>query len=336
MTEIAHALITGGAGFIGSHLTDHLLAQGATVTVIDDLSTGTHQNLSEAHQLHPNHITFIEATLQSTLPTLKPQTPFTHIFHLAAAVGVQKIVDEPIAAIEANIEPTAQLLRFAAQQQTPPTTLIASSSEVYGKSQQLPFKESGDCLYGPTTSMRWSYAASKAIDEYLALAYHTQHNLPTIVVRLFNTVGPRQLGSYGMVLPRFVHAALNSNPLQVFGDGTQTRCFCDVRDVAPALASLANNHQTKGQIFNLGSDHEISIKDLANLVIQTTHSRSTIKTIPYHDAFGPGFEDPPARLPDLTNIKQAINFNPNITLQQTITDIATHLSKDTQNTAPIK
>ena len=312
----AHALVTGGAGFIGSHLVEHLVASGAEVTVIDDLSTGSLDNLDGAH----DRVRFVRARLPDGLDAVPRDV--THVFHLAAAVGVAKVVDAPIESIEANIGPTAEILRWASGRAEAPIVLVASSSEVYGKSEALPFREDGDCLLGPTTSMRWSYAASKAIDEYLALAHHAQHGLRTVVVRLFNTVGPRQTGRYGMVLPRFVRAAVADEALCVFGDGGQTRCFCDVRDVAPAMARLAETEAAWGRVVNLGSEREVSIKALAKRVIELTESRSAMRFVPYSEAYGEGFEDPPARRPDLSRVRALIGFEPRIGLERTIRDLA--------------
>ena len=318
-------LVTGGAGFIGSHLTDLLLARGDQVTVIDNLSTGRRANLPEEHA----HLRFIEADLDHALGALGPGERFDQIYHLAAAVGVKLVVDEPIRCIETNIDQTAHLLRFAlthGPDGRPAPTLIASSSEVYGKAEKSPFSEEDDVVYGPTTRSRWSYACSKAIDEYLALAYHAQHGLPATIVRFFNTVGPRQVGEYGMVLPNFVSSALADRDIQVHGDGKQTRCFCDVRDVADALPRLLGNASSHGRVFNLGSDRSISINDLATLVISTLGSPSRLVHVPYDQAYSAGFEDLRRREPDLMRIRGAIGFSPRIALEQTIRDLATDLA----------
>ena len=307
------ALVTGGAGFIGSHLADHLLARGSEVTIVDDLSTGRRANL-------PGGAAFIEADLGAWLAGAGPCS-FDEIYHLAAAVGVKLVIDDPITAIENNVGHTAALLRYAAAADSPPAVLIASSSEVYGKSLQAPFREDDDVTYGPTTIGRWSYAYGKALDEYLALA-HAQRGLRVVVARFFNTVGPRQVGVYGMVLPRFVAAATSGRPLRVFGDGAQTRCFCDARDVAPALPRLLGAPACHGRVFNLGSDRPISIRELAELVIRQTGSTSSITHVPYEEAYAAGFEDLTRRQPDLTRIREAIGFAPRISLEQTIADIA--------------
>jgi UDP-glucose 4-epimerase len=315
------SLVTGGAGFIGSHLTERLLERGDSVTVVDDLSTGRRANLPDAHP----RLRFIEADLGEALHAFGKGETFDEVYHLAAAVGVKLVMDEPIRAVETNIEQTSALLRFAAATRTP--TLIASSSEVYGKSLRSPFSEDDDAVYGPTTIGRWSYACSKAIDEYLALAYHAQRGVPAVIARFFNTVGPRQVGDYGMVLPRFVAAALRNEQLTVYGDGTASRCFCDVRDVVEVLPRMLGSPQCRGRVFNVGSDSSITIHDLAQLVIRTTTSRSAIKLIPYADAYPAGFEDLKQRQPDLRRLRSALAFTPRITLETTIRDVARFLSE---------
>lgn len=328
-------LVTGGAGFIGSHLVERLLARGDRVTVIDDLSTGRRDNLSPQAE----HLRFIEADLRQALSAFGPGERFDEVYHLAAAVGVRLVVDEPIRCIETNVEGTSALLRFALHHGPSDgagaRTLIASSSEVYGKSERSPFREDDDVVYGPTTRSRWSYAASKAIDEYLALAYHAGHALPVVVARFFNTVGPRQVGEYGMVLPNFVKAALNHEPVRVFGDGLQTRCFCDVRDVADALPRLLAAPNAAGRVFNVGSDRKISITELANLTITTLGSKSLVEHIPYEKAYSAGFEDLRRREPDLTRIRQAIGFSPGVGLEQTIRDLADQLRSGPHSSGPL-
>lgn len=315
------ALVTGGAGFIGSHLTDHLLARGDRVTVVDNLSTGSRSNLPDEHP----HLRFIEADLDRALAALGPHERFDEIYHLAAAVGVRLILDDPVGAIETNIEQTAALLRFAPGHGPAggrPRVLIASSSEVYGKSARVPFSEDDDVVYGPTTMTRWSYACSKAIDEYLALAHARVGSLPVVAARFFNIVGPRQIGAYGMVLPRFVAAALANEPLIVHGDGSQTRSFADVRDIVAALPTLVATPACHGRVLNVGSDRSLSILDLARLVIETLGSSSSIQMLSYREAFGDGFEDLMHRKPDLTRLRSAIDYEPTIPLEQTIRDIA--------------
>lgn len=321
-------LVTGGAGFIGSHLVQTLLTRGDAVTVIDNLSTGRRSNLPE----HP-HLRFIEADLDDALSALGRGEVFDEIYHLAAAVGVKLVIAEPIRSIETNVEQTAALLRFAAdpaRRRGDGTggvpTLIASSSEVYGKASKSPFTEDDDVVYGPTTVGRWSYACSKAIDEYLALAYHARHGLPAVIARFFNTVGPRQVGDYGMVLPRFVEAALAGKPLPVYGDGSASRCFCDVRDVAAALPRMLAAPACHGRVFNLGSDRPITIAGLADTVVKVLASASSRKFLPYSEAFPAGFEDLRQRQPDLSRIRSAIDFEPRYPLEQTIRDVAAWLS----------
>ncbi|MFN0131839.1 MAG: NAD-dependent epimerase/dehydratase family protein [Phycisphaerales bacterium] len=316
-------LVTGGAGFIGSHLSDLLLARGDQVTVVDNLWTGRRSNLPTAHP----RLLFIEADLRDALAAFAPNDTFDQVYHLAAAVGVGLVMAQPIRAIETNVEQTAALLRFVAARPRRDggiglPTLIASSSEVYGKSAKSPFSEDDDAVYGPTTVGRWSYACSKAIDEYLALAYAQRDNLPVVVVRFFNTVGPRQVGEYGMVLPRFVRAARAGETLTVFGDGTASRCFCDVRDVVAALPRLLERPDCLGRVFNLGSDRPITIAALAELVVRTLGSRSEVRRAPYAEAYPTGFEDLRQRQPDLARVRAAIGFAPTISLDQTIRDVA--------------
>lgn len=318
-------LVTGGSGLIGSHLVDLLLARGDQVTVIDNLSTGRRHNLPPTHE----RLRFIEADLSLALNALGHGERFDEIYHLAAAVGVKLVVEDPIRCIETNVIETSNLLRFALQHgrtDRGAPTLIASSSEVYGKSERLPFSEDDDVVYGPTSRSRWSYACTKAIDEYLGLAYFSKHQLPVVVTRFFNTVGPRQVGEYGMVLPNFVASALRNEDLCIYGDGRQTRCFCDVRDVAAALPRLLGQPKAFGRVFNVGSDESISIDELADLVIRTLSSRSGKRFIPYDRAYATGFEDLRKRVPDLTRVRDAIGFRRSYALEQTIRDIAAWMS----------
>lgn len=317
-THRSHALVTGGAGFIGSHLVEVLLARGTRITIIDDLSTGQRSNLDRAHEAR-----LIHADVRDGLAELRDEGAcFDEVYHLAAAVGVQLVLDDPAAAIEINVGRTSDVLHYALEHDQPPRVLIASSSEAYGKGAKTPFHEDDDVVFGPTSVARWSYGYSKALDEFLAIALHRSKGLPAVVTRFFNTVGPRQRGSYGMVLPRFVQAALENKPLRVFGDGSQSRCFCDVRDVAAALPTLLGNQDATGRVFNIGSDREISILGLAKLVIEVLSSRSTIELIPFEQAFGPGFEDLPRRVPDLSRLQEIIGFEPTIGLEQTVADVA--------------
>jgi UDP-glucose 4-epimerase len=319
-------LVTGGAGFIGSHLTDLLLARGDQVTVVDDLSTGRRENLPTTHA----GLRFVEADLSEFLHATGTGERFDLIFHLAAAVGVRLVMDDPIGSIRTNVEQTAALLEFAATHGpggAPAPTLIASSSEVYGKAAKSPFSEEDDVVYGPTTKGRWSYACSKALDEFLALAFARQRGLPVVVARFFNTVGPRQVGEYGMVLPRFVAAALKGETLQVLGDGQQSRCFCDVRDVAPACVRLVETPACHGRVFNVGSDRPITIAELAERVLRVLHPQGggRAERIPYDRVYADGFEDLRQRQPDLSRVRAAIGFEPRIGLEQTIRDLAEEL-----------
>lgn len=316
-------LVTGGAGFIGSHLTELLLELGHHVTVIDDLSTGRVSNLPLPHP----RIRFIEGDLASELPRVPATEHFDQVYHLAAAVGVSLILDEPIRAIETNVEQASALLKFSYERGNIPT-LIASSSEVYGKGTRETFSEDDDVIYGPTIATRWSYAYSKALDEYLALAYHSRRGLPCVVVRFFNTVGPRQMGEYGMVVPRFVRSAMEGTPLRVFGDGQQTRCFGDVRDVVVALPRLMQNTECHGRVFNVGTDRSISIRELAELVVRELGSKSTIEMVPYAKAYREGFEDLGRRAPNLSRVRHAVGYTTAYTLEQTVRDVAAALASE--------
>jgi UDP-glucose 4-epimerase len=307
-------LVTGGAGFIGSHLVERLLADGASVVVIDDLSTGSLANL-EAVKGNPQ-LQIIQSRVSDCpdLPVIAAQC--SYIYHLAAAVGVELVVHSPIYTIENNLDETETVLESAGASSTP--VLIASTSEVYGKSQKPAFAETDDLLIGPPNLGRWSYACSKLMDEFLALAYHRERKLPVTIARLFNTVGPRQTGRYGMVLPRFVAAALENEPLQVFGTGEQTRCFCDVSDTVEALVRLRKASGTIGEIFNIGSVQEISIRALAEKVIALLNSRSEIKLMPYADAYMEGFEDMQRRKPLIQKLTEATGFSATVSLDEII------------------
>lgn len=310
-------LITGGAGFIGSHLAERLLADDCRVTVLDDLSTGRLENLAKFHA-HPSfRLVRDSVENEATVNTLMSQCDL--VFHLASAVGVQLIVDEPVRTIKTTIHGTEVVLEAAFKYNRP--VLITSSSEVYGKGARVPFSEDDDVVMGATRFSRWSYAYSKGIDEFLGLAYYKQSGLPVTIVRLFNTVGPRQVGMYGMVLPRFVTAALGGKPLQVYGDGRQTRCFCHVADVIEALLQLMGTPTAVGQVFNLGSDEEISILDLAGRVIELTGSKSRIEAITYEQAYGQAFDDLSRRVPKLDKIRAVIPFARKYNLNQIIMSV---------------
>ena len=303
-------LITGGAGFIGSHLSDAYLQRGDEVYVIDDLSTGRIENIYHLKG-HPNfHYTIESVHNKPVTAELVDQSDV--IFHLAAAVGVKLIVESPVRTIETNVRGTEVILALANKKKK--KVLVASTSEVYGLSSDVPFREDGNLVMGATTKGRWSYACSKAIDEFLALAYWREKKLPTIVVRLFNTVGPRQTGQYGMVIPTFVKQALAGRPITVYGDGQQSRCFGYVGDVVGALVKLMDHEQAVGQVFNIGSNHEISILKLAERVKELTDSTSEIVFVPYDEAYEEGFEDMPRRIPDISKISGLVGFKPEMSL----------------------
>ena len=316
-----HVLITGGAGFIGSHLSDRLLEIGHRVTAIDDLSTGRMENI--AHLQGTPGFQFVHETIMQESVMDRLVSECDAIYHLASAVGVELIVNRPVEVIERCILGTEIVLRTAHRYKK--KVLIASTSEVYGKSAQVPFGETDDRVLGPTTKSRWSYSCSKAIDEFLALAYHKEKKLPIIIVRLFNTVGPRQTGQYGMVVPRFVQQAIEGKPLRVYGDGTQRRCFAYVGDVTGALIKLMEHPGALGEIFNIGSTEEISIGALAARVIAIVGSSSEIVTVPYDVAYEAGFEDMMRRIPDLAKVRALIGFEPHVGLDEIISRIQHHL-----------
>jgi UDP-glucose 4-epimerase len=309
-------LITGGAGFVGSHLSDELLARGDEVHVLDDLSTGSMDNIRHLKD-HPGFgYTIDSAASRPVVAELVDGADV--VYHLAAAVGVELVVESPVRTIETNVGLTEVVLAEAGKKKKP--VFIASTSEVYGKSVDVPFREDGDLVLGPTSRGRWSYACSKAIDEFLALAYWKERRLPTVVARLFNTVGPRQTGRYGMVIPRFVQQALANRPLTVYGDGSQRRVFCHVSDVVRALADLMRADGVYGEVFNVGGDREISILELAELVVEISGSSSEIVLVPYDEAYEPGFEDMARRVPDVTKLRDKLGWVPARTLEQTIAD----------------
>jgi UDP-glucose 4-epimerase len=304
-------LITGGAGFIGSHLADAYLQRGDEVFVIDDLSTGSVENIRHLKD-HPRFQYTIE-NVHNQPVTAELVDQCDVIFHLAAAVGVKLIVESPVRTIETNVHGTEVILSLANKKKK--KVLIASTSEVYGLSNEVPFREDGNLVMGATTKGRWSYACSKAIDEFLALAYWREKKLPTVVVRLFNTVGPRQTGQYGMVIPTFVKQALAGRPITVYGDGEQSRCFCYVGDVVGALMGLMDEPKAVGEVFNVGSNQEITIVELAKKVKELTASRSEISFIPYDEAYEEGFEDMPRRIPDISKVNRLVGFRPEMNLE---------------------
>jgi nucleoside-diphosphate-sugar epimerase len=310
-------LITGGAGFVGSHLAERLLERGHGVHALDDLSTGSVENIRHLKDNPVFGYTIDSASNVSLVAELVDDADV--VFHLAAAVGVELIVESPVRTIETNVHCTEIVLAQANKKKKP--VLIASTSEVYGKSRDIPFNEAGDLTLGPTDKARWAYACSKAIDEFLALAYWRERKLPTVIVRLFNTVGPRQTGRYGMVIPRFVDQALAGKPLTVYGSGEQRRCFCHVHDVVEALIGVVESEEAFGRVFNVGSEEETTIADLARRVIELAGSSSEITHIPYEEAYEEGFEDMERRTPDISRINELIGWQPRRGLDETIGDV---------------
>ena len=318
-----HAFITGGAGFIGSHLAEALLDQGHQVTVLDNLSTGAIENIQHLKDRPGFRYVIDSVTNEPVLAELIDGADV--VFHLAAAVGVKLIVEAPVHTIETNVHGTEVVLKHANKKKK--LVVIASTSEVYGKSTDVPFREDADLVMGPTPKHRWAYACSKAIDEFLALAYWKERKLPVVIVRFFNTVGPRQTGRYGMVIPNFVRQGLAGQPITVHGDGTQTRSFCYVGDVVDALLRLVSEPRAVGEVFNVGNNQEISILDLADKVRALTGGRSEIVTIPYDQAYEAGFEDMPRRVPDLTKISHLVGYEPKVGLDETLARVVDHIQK---------
>lgn len=312
-------LLTGGAGFIGSHLTEVLLSQGHSVLALDDLSTGRYENI--AHLENRPDFELRHASVTDAAEVERCVTECQGVFHLASAVGVRLVVDEPVRTIETIVNGTDIVLRACARFRRP--VLLTSTSEVYGKGAKVPFAEGDDCVMGPTTTRRWAYACAKALDEFLALAHWHESRLPVVVARLFNTVGPRQTGRYGMVVPRFVQQGLAGEPLTVYGDGTQTRCFAHVADVVGALVRLMEDPTARGQVFNVGNDEEVTILQLAELVRAATGSKSPVRLVPYSEAYTAGFEDMARRVPDLAKIRRQIGYQPTRNLDRILADVLT-------------
>ena len=308
------ALITGGAGFVGSHLAEHLLETGHEVLILDNLSTGAIDNINHLKGTPGFAYTIDSVTNEPLLAELIDRSDV--VFHLAAAVGVKLIVEQPVHTIETNVHGTEVVLKHANKKKK--LVFIASTSEVYGKSSDVPFREDADLVLGATVRHRWAYACSKLIDEFLALAYWKERRLPVVIVRLFNTVGPRQTGRYGMVLPTFVRQALAGKPITVFGDGTQSRSFTYVGDVVAALAALASEPRAVGQVFNIGNTEEVTIRALADRVRVLAHSSSPVQLIPYDQAYEKGFEDMPRRVPDISRVRDLIGFTPRMSLDDII------------------
>ena len=319
-------LITGGAGFIGSHLSEALLKRGDEVFVLDDLSTGSVENIRHLKTNERFHYFFDSITNKQLLAELVDESDV--VFHLAAAVGVRLIVESPVRTLETNVYGTQLVLDAASKKKK--LVVTASTSEVYGKSDKVPFREDADLVLGPTTMSRWSYAASKALDEFLALSYWRERKQPVLVVRFFNTVGPRQIGRYGMVLPNFVRQALDGKPITIFGTGQQSRCFCDVRDTIEALQRLLATDKAIGEVVNIGTDEEVTIDGLAQLVKQRTNSESSITHIPYDQAYEPGFEDMLRRVPSLEKLQKLTGFRPATPLSEIVDRVVAHFQKGSE------
>jgi UDP-glucose 4-epimerase len=326
MAAAKSALITGGAGFIGSHLAERLLADDWEVFALDDLSTGSERNVAHLRGRRDFHL-IVDSVLKSSVVN-----ELVHrcdvVFHLAAAVGVRLIVEEPVRTLVTNIQGTETVLDYC--NEFGKRVLVASTSEVYGdRREPEPLVEDGKRMYGPTTSRRWAYAESKALDEFLALAYHQERGLDCVIVRLFNTVGPRQSGQYGMVIPRFVSAALAGRPLEIHGDGTQTRCFCHVQDTIRGLTGLMEASGTSGEIFNVGSTERVTINELAQRVLELTGSQSKVVAVPYDEVYGQGIEDMLHREPSIDKISSAVGWEPTIALDGILADVIRHIRADT-------
>ncbi|MHC5033715.1 MAG: NAD-dependent epimerase/dehydratase family protein [Planctomycetota bacterium] len=315
-------LITGGAGFIGSHLTESLLAEGDEVYVLDDLSTGAISNLDAVRGQAGLHVHLDSMNNEPLLMELVDRADV--VYHLAAAVGVKLIVEDPVRTIETNIHATELLLRHCAKKRR--KVLLASSSEVYGKGQRARFSEDDDLVLGPTTKSRWSYGCSKAIDEFLGLAYWKEYQLPVVIARFFNIVGPRQVGHYGMVVPRFVQQALDGGPITIYDDGEQVRCFAHVSDIVRATRSLMDCDEAVGEIFNVGDDRPTTINELAQKVRELVKPEAEIVHIPYAEAYAEGFEDIRFRVPDISKLKEAIGFKPQYDLERILVDVRDHLA----------
>jgi len=314
-------LVTGGAGFIGSHLSDALIKRGDSVLVIDNLSTGNHSNIEQI-LASPNY-ELIEGSILDTNVVNEAVKGVDHVLHFAAAVGVFNIVDRPLESLTTNIRGTENILEAANKYQR--EVLIASSSEIYGKNASGPLNEESDRIVGSPLKSRWTYSEAKAIDESMAYFYHQEKGLKVRILRLFNTVGPRQVGHYGMVVPRFVSAALKNEPLTVYGSGLQSRCFCHVYDAVRGVLAVIDSDATVGEVFNIGNDNEITIQNLAHKIIRLTGSRSEISKISYEAAYNLGFEDMQRRIPDINKIKKTVGWTPKLSLDEIITDVANHL-----------
>jgi len=314
-------LITGGAGFIGSHLSDALIARGDSVIVLDNLTTGNHANIE--HVLASPSFELIEGSILDTHVLNEAVKSVDHVLHFAAAVGVFNIVDKPLESLTTNIRGTENILEAANRFHK--EVLLASSSEVYGKNASGPLNEESDRTIGSPLKSRWSYAEAKAIDESMTQFYHLEQGLRTRIIRLFNTVGPRQVGHYGMVVPRFVSAAIHDEALTVYGSGDQSRCFCHVQDAIAGILAVIDSEDSIGDVFNIGNNHEVTIRELAERVVSLTNSKSEIKSLSYDEAYNPGFEDMQRRIPDISKIERVMGWKPTLSLDQIINDVANHL-----------
>lgn len=314
---MAHCLVTGGAGFIGSHLTERLLRDGHRVTVLDDMSTGQATNL--AHLAGHSELTVRQGSITDRIVLSDVMTGTDVVYHLAAAVGVKLVADDPVRTIETNIYPTETILRLAVQGKQ--RVFLASTSEVFGKNPKERWTEEDDLCLGPTSRPRWAYGCSKAIDEFLALAYHRKFGVPIVIGRFFNVVGPRQVGHYGMVIPRFVEQALRGKPLEVYDDGSQVRCFGHVQEVVDCVAGLVDTPAAHGRVFNIGSDQPVSIRQLAEEIIRRVNPQLEIQYIPYREAYGDDFEDVQRRVPDLSRLKSTLGRSPGRPLGDILDDV---------------
>ena len=321
-------LITGGAGFIGSHLAEALVARGDDVLALDNLSTGTAPNI--APLAGAQHFEFVHGSVLDSLLVEELVSRVDRVVHLAAAVGVKLIIEQPLKSLTTNIR-GAEIVLDAAWKHRVTKVLVTSTSEIYGKNSSGPLSELSDRILGPPSISRWAYSTSKAVDEILALAYHRQKGLAAVIVRLFNTVGPRQTGKYGMVVPRFIEQALAGSDLTIYGDGSQTRCFCLVDDVVEALIALLDSEATNGEIFNVGNPEEISIRGLAERIIERTGSTSAIRFVPYDEAYEEGFEDMQRRVPDVTKIAESLGWKPKATLDEILDRMIEHARGRTQS-----
>lgn len=321
-------LITGGAGFVGSHLADKLIGEGHEITVIDDLSTGKYSNVEHLEGNKDFRLIIDTVLNERLLEELVRESD--HVYHMASAVGVRLIMEQPVKTIETIFHGTDAILKFCSRYRK--KVLIPSTSEVYGKGASIPFREDDDLLTGATDKHRWAYACAKTLDEFLALAHWKETRLPVVVVRLFNTVGPRQTGQYGMVVPRFVQAAIRNEPIEVHGDGSQSRCFGHVADVVEGLTKLLDSNQCLGQVINIGNDEEVTITQLAERAIALTNSRSEIRYVPYSEVYGEGFEDMRRRVPSLEKSKRLIGYKPTRKLDDIINDVAREYKRSAEST----